>query len=128
MFDGGCPFCQFFAQWSELKGGLPSLEIIDGRANDQLRQELKNQGYPLSQGAVLMVASAGGGEPRLFHGAAAVARLCEQLQPSLGLLLLLKALFASPERAEQLYPLLLWARRLALGCRGLPVDPDHPRP
>ena len=126
VFDGGCPFCRCFAELSELKGGLPQLEIIDGRANDQLRQALKAQGYPLSGGAVLMVELEG--DTRMFHGPAAVALLCGQLRPSGELLGLLKVVFASRERTERLYPLLLWARRLALGCRGLPVDPDHHKP
>ena len=126
VFDGGCPFCRCFAELSELKGGLPQLEIIDGRANDQLRQALKAQGYPLSGGAVLMVELEG--DTRMFHGPAAVALLCGQLRPSGELLGLLKMVFASRERTERLYPLLLWARRLALGWRGLPVDPDHHGP
>ena len=127
IFDGGCPFCQRFAELSELKGGLPQLEIIDGRANSRLRQALKAQGYPLSTGAVLMVDRDGVTE--IFHGPAAVALLCRQLRPSPGLLRLLKAIFASRERTSFLYPLLLWARRLALGWRGLPVDPDNvPKP
>lgn len=123
VFDGGCPFCHGFAELSELKGGLPQLEIVDGRANDQLRQALKAQGYPLSEGAVLAVEQ--DGDIRLFHGPAAVALLCGQLRPSAGLLGLLKMVFASRERTERLYPLLLWVRRLALGWRGLPADPDH---
>ena len=126
VFDGGCPFCRCFAELSELKGGLPQLEIIDGRANDQLRQALKAQGYPLSGGAVLMVEL--DGDTRMFHGPAAVALLCGQLRPSAGLLGLLKVVFASRERTERLYPLLLWGRRRALGWRGLPVDPDHHEP
>lgn len=126
MFDGGCPFCKSFAELSELKGGLPQLEIIDGRANDQLRQALKDQGYLLSRGAILMVDL--DGATRILHGSAAVTLLCSQLRPSPGRLRLLKAVFASRERADTLYPLLLWARRLALGWRGLPVDPDNPSP
>ena len=133
VFDGGCPFCRYFAELSELKGGLSRLEIIDGRANNQLRQALKAQGYPLSEGAVLMVKRDGAthgdtGETQVFHGPAAVALLCGQLRPSPGLLQLLKAVFANRKRTDRLYPLLLWARRLALACRGLSVDPDHHEP
>ena len=126
VFDGGCPFCQCFAELSELKGGLPQLEIIDGRANGQLRQALKEQGYPLSRGAILIMDL--DGATRIVHGPAAVALLCHQLRPSPGLLRLLKVVFASRERADHLYPLLLMARRLALGWRGLPVDPDNHSP
>ena len=123
IFDGGCPFCQFFAESSALKGGLPRLEIIDGRANHQLRHALKAQGYSLSRGAILMVDF--DGNSQVFHGSAAITLLCRQLQPSPGLLQLLKAVFASEERTAFLYPLLLWTRRPVLGWRGLSIDPDH---
>ena len=123
IFDGGCPFCQCFAELSELKGGIPQLEIIDGRANDRLRQSLKAQGYPFSRGAILMVHL--DGKTQIFYGPTAVALLCQHLRPSTRLLQLLKSVFAKPERMEYLYPLLLWARRLALGWQGLTVDPDN---
>jgi hypothetical protein len=48
------------------------------------------------------------------------------MRPSAALLQLLAPLLAAPPRARTLYPLLLLARRIALGLRGLPVDPDAP--
>jgi hypothetical protein len=47
------------------------------------------------------------------------------MRPSAALLHLLGPLLADGPRAERLYPLLLAARRLALGLKGLPVDPDQ---
>jgi hypothetical protein len=47
------------------------------------------------------------------------------MEPSAPLLRLLSPLFAERNRARRLYPLLLGARRLALGLRGLPLDPDR---
>ena len=119
VYDGGCLFCRSFALRSELLGGLPDLKILDGRADDALRRTLEARGMRLADGAVLME-----GE-QAWHGSAAIAELSRRMQPSDPLLMVLRDLFRDRSRAEALYPVLLLARRLALGLRGLPVDPDQ---
>ena len=121
VYDGGCPFCRHFALASELRGGIPLLELRDGRADHDLRAALKARGLNLARGAVLLE-----GE-RAWHGAEAIAELCRRLAPSGPLLQLLRGLFSEPNQARRLYPLLLLARRLALQWRGLPEDPDQHR-
>jgi len=119
VFDGGCPFCRHFAVLSELRGGIPGLQLCDGRRDHDLRRQLADRGFPLSRGAIVLE----GG--RIHHGAAAIQWICARMAPSGPLLALLTPLFADPVRARDLYPLLLGARRLALGLRGLPEDPDR---
>ena len=119
VYDGGCPFCRHFALRSELLGGVPGLQIRDGRADAALRTELKARGFNLARGAVLLEGD------QAWYGADAIAELCTRLQPSDPLLALLRQLFAAPPQARRLYPLLLWARRMALHWKGLPEDPDQ---
>ncbi len=119
VYDGGCPFCRHFALRSELVGGLPGLEIRDGRADHALRSQLNARGLDLARGAVLLE-----GE-QAWHGAEAIAELCRRLRPSDPLLGALSQLFIAAPRARRLYPLLLWARRTALQWKGLPEDPDQ---
>jgi hypothetical protein len=119
VFDGGCPFCRQFAELSELRGGLPGLRIRDGREDAVLRESLAQRGFHLRDGAMVIE-----GE-RVWHGADAISWLCARMTPSAALLRVLAPLFAPGERARRLYPALLLARRLALGWRGLPVDPDQ---
>jgi len=121
VYDGGCPFCRHFALASELRGGIPLLELRDGRADHDLRAALKARGLNLARGAVLLE------DERAWHGAEAIEELCRRLAPSGPLLQLLRGLFSEPNQARRLYPLLLLARRLALQWRGLPEDPDQPR-
>jgi len=118
IFDGGCPFCRHFAELSELRSGIPGLTIRDGRAETALRQQLARRGYHLRDGAMVL-----DGE-QVLHGAAAIAWLCERMAPSAALLHLLAPLLGDSRRSQALYPLLLLARRAALGWRRLPVDPD----
>jgi predicted DCC family thiol-disulfide oxidoreductase YuxK len=120
VYDGGCPFCRHFALSSELRGGIPHLQIVDGRADAALRSSLLARGLPLAQGAVLLR-----GE-QAWHGAEAVQQLCTLMRPSDPLLQLLVPLFQAPSRSRRLYPLLLAARRLALALKGLAPDPDRP--
>ena len=119
VYDGGCPFCRHFAQRSELVGGLPDLVIRDGRSDQALRTELRDKGFNLSNGAVLM------DEEHIWHGSEAISMLCQQLSPSDPLMRLLNKLFSDSGRANRLYPGLLLARQIALGLQGLPVDPDQ---
>lgn len=118
VYDGGCPFCRHFALRSELLGGIPDLQIRDGRADHGLRRDLRQRGFDLNNGAVLL-----DGE-RVWHGSEAIAVLCRQLTPTDPMLQLLHGLFRNRRRANLLYPGLLAARQLALGLRGLPLDPD----
>lgn len=121
VYDGGCPFCRQFALATELTGGIPLLELRDGRADHDLRAALKARGLNLARGAVLLE------DERAWHGAEAIAELCRRLAPSGPLLQLLRGLSSEPNQARRLYPLLLLARRLALQWRGLPEDPDQHR-
>jgi predicted DCC family thiol-disulfide oxidoreductase YuxK len=119
VYDGGCPFCRHFALRSELVGGVPGLAIRDGRADQALRRALKARGFNLARGAVLLEGD------QAWYGAEAIAELCRRLQPSDPLLVVLRQLFAAPPQARRLYPLLLWARRMALQWKALPEDPDR---
>ena len=118
IYDGGCPFCRDFASRSELSSGISELQIIDGRADGTLRRDLLDRGISLADGAVLME------DDQLWHGSEAIAELSRRMNPSDPLLGLLREVFRDQPRASLLYPLLLTARRVALGLRGLPVDPD----
>ena len=121
VYDGGCPFCRQFALASELTGGIPLLELRDGRADHDLRAALKARGLNLANGAVLLEGD------QAWHGAEAISELCQRLAPSGPLLKLLRGLFGEPNWAKRIYPLLLLARRMALGWKGLPEDPDQNR-
>ena len=119
VYDGGCPFCRHFALRSELLGGVPDLVIRDGRSDYELRAMLRRRGYNISNGAVLL-----DGE-QIWHGSEAITMLCRNLTPSDPLLRVLHGVFSNSKRANLLYPGLLAARQIALGLKGLPLDPDY---
>ena len=113
IYDGECPFCNHFAQLIELKSGIPTLQIIDGRQNlDQLTQ-LYKQGYDLNNGAIIV------NNGKIKHGAEAINFICSQLnEPSDAILVLLRIIFKSNFRSKICFPILVWARRLLLTIKG----------
>ncbi len=118
IYDGGCPFCKYFAELSELRSGIPSLIIIDGRANSEIRGNLLSRGFNLKDGAILMIGD------DIFYGSNAVHWLCSRMDPSDRLLALISKIFSVRSRSYNLYPFLLFARKVALSFKGLDVDPD----
>tara|TARA_B100000214_G_scaffold365831_1_gene334061 strand:+ start:408 stop:809 length:402 start_codon:yes stop_codon:yes gene_type:complete len=113
IYDGECPFCNHFAQLLELKSSLTELEILDGRKNLALLTKLYDQGYDLNKGAILIR------NEKILHGANAINWICSEMkEPSDSLLELLRIIFTSNKRANILFPLLLWGRRISLIFKG----------
>ena len=113
IYDGECPFCNHFAQLLELKSCLPSLQIIDGRENLDKLTQLYKQGYDLNQGAILI------NKGKIKHGADAINWVCSELkEPNDSLLEILRIIFSSKQRSKNLFPFLLWGRRISLTIKG----------
>ena len=113
IYDGECPFCNYFAELLELKSSLPSIQILDGRKNLEHLTQLYQQGYDLNNGAILIT----NGE--VIHGADAINWICSELkEPNDSLLEFLRIIFTSNKRSKILFPFLLWSRRVLLTIKG----------
>ena len=113
IYDGECPFCNHFAQLLELKSSLPDFEILDGRKNLALLSQLYRQGYDLNKGAILI------SNENIMYGPDAVNWICSNIkEPTEPLLEFLKVIFSSSQRANFLFPFLLWGRRFLLSLKG----------
>ena len=113
VFDGECPFCNYFAQLLELKSNLPSLQLIDGRENLKYLTELYKKGYDLNKGAILIK------DGNIKHGADAINWICSQIsEPNDSLLEILRVIFISNKRSKIFFPFLLWGRRILLTIKG----------
>ncbi len=113
IYDGECPFCNYFAQLLELKSNLQEVEILDGRKNLPILSQLYNQGYDLNNGAILI------NNENIMHGAEAINWICSQIkEPSDSLLEILRIIFTSKKRTNFLFPFLLLGRRLSLTVKG----------
>ena len=117
IYDGECPFCNYFAELLELKSKITNIKILDGRKNITLIKSLLDKGYDLDKGAILLK------DEDIFHGADAINTICEQINnPSSSLLLLLSRVFKSNKRTNMIFPLLIRARRFALISKGISIS------
>tara|TARA_B100000029_G_C17174730_1_gene814618 strand:+ start:231 stop:602 length:372 start_codon:yes stop_codon:yes gene_type:complete len=112
IYDGECPFCNYFAELLELKSNIPGIEIKNAR-------EYPSQlpvGYDMDiKGAILLK----DGSP--LTGASAINYICSKIEnPSDSLLNLLSLIFSSHQRTRFIFPLLLVSRRIALFFKGVP--------
>ena len=118
IYDGECPFCNYFAQLLELKSSLPTLEILDGRKDLVLLTRLFSKGYDLNKGAILIK------DNEIMHGADAINWICSEIkEPSYSLLEILRIIFSSNKRTNLFFPFLLWGRRLLLTIKGKVWEP-----
>ncbi|BEV36247.1 DCC1-like thiol-disulfide oxidoreductase family protein [Synechococcus sp. M16CYN] len=122
VYDGGCIFCSHFALRSELTSGIAKLRIRDGRKNRDLLAKLKARGFDLSQGAILTEGNT------VWHGSSAIVELSRRMKSSDPLLDLLSQIFRVKLVTNAFYPVFLFARRVVLKLRGLPLDPDDKTP
>ena len=113
VYDGECPFCNYFAQLLELKSSLPSLQLIDGRKKLEYLTELYKKGYDLNKGAILIT------DGNIKHGADAINWICTKInEPNDSILEILRVIFISNKRSKLFFPFLLWGRRILLTIKG----------
>ena len=119
IYDGECPFCNYFAELLEIKSKIKKISILDARKNKIITKSLLNKGYDIDKGAILLM------DDDIFHGAEAINKICNQINtPSGKLLKLLSNIFKSDKRTNLLFPFLVRARRLALIAKGVPTSLD----
>ena len=112
IYDGECPFCNYFAELLELKSNIPNLELKNGR---ETPRELPDWYDMDIKGAMLLK------DNEILHGAKAINFICTQVNdPSDRLLEILRFVFASQHRTNSLFPFLLIARRISLLFKGVP--------
>ena len=112
IYDGECPFCNYFAELLELKSNIPNLELKNAR---ETPRELPDWYDMDIKGAMLLK------DNEILHGAKAINFICTQVNdPSDRLLEILRFVFASQHRTNSLFPFLLIARRISLLFKGVP--------
>ena len=112
IYDGDCPFCSRFAQYTRLKQAVGDLRLIDAREGGPEVERARAAGYRLDEGLVLEI----GGE--LYHGDACLNRLALLSSRSNFFNRLNYALFRSPRAARLAYPVLRFGRNTALRLLG----------
>ena len=105
-YDGECPFCARYADYTKLRESI-GIEMINAREAPEAIAAFRAQGVDIDEGMILLL------EGKIYHGAEAIDALERALHPSwLGRALL------RPWLLRLIYPLLKVLRRLALMIAG----------
>lgn len=113
VYDGECPFCSRFVEYSKLKSQFGTVFLLNAREHNQLTTALKEVGIDIDREMVVIR------YPDLYAGHEAVRFLAEHsVYPHKGSSLLLRGLrFGAVARI--LYPALRAGRLLALRILGI---------
>jgi Uncharacterized protein conserved in bacteria len=121
IYDGECPFCASYLRLVRLREAVGRVELVDARSTDPRVAMLCAEGYDLDAGMIALW------EGQVFYGDAAVHLLATLSAEGSGILnRIQKMLFASPDRAAQLYPVLVFGRRAFLRLAGrIPIGMEQ---
>lgn len=120
FYDGQCPFCNHFAELLEIKGSISGIQIKDARQHLPDLTALYKKGFDIDKGAILIL------KDEILQGASAINWVCKNIEsPSNSLLGVLRVIFISKNRANFIFPFLIFARRVALVLKGISWRPVH---
>ena len=118
IYDGECPFCNFFAELIELKSSLKNLKILDARKNKSLIKTLYQEGFDINKGSIIKYGT------KTIYGSEAVNFICKRIDnPSDSLLKVLKMVFKSKSRSAIFFPILVYLRKVILIVKRKPLNP-----
>lgn len=111
LYDGECPICQRYQEYVAARQTY-NLQVYDAREHGPLVQRLKEQGYDINEGMILLI------NEQIFHQDAALVMVASMLKgKGLGDYLLRK-MMTSPRLMKFLYPLFFGLRILLLKWKG----------
>ena len=112
IYDGDCPLCSAYVTQLRLKETAGSLRLEDARQHPEWVQSLREQGYHLDDGMVVIAGD------RVYHGADAIHVLALMSSRSGWMNRLNYRVFRSRNLSAALYPALVTGRRVLLWLLG----------
>lgn len=113
VYDGDCPFCSTYVRIVRLKEAVGEVRLLNAREDDHpFVRRLEEEGYDLDEGMALIM------NGDIYYGADVINRIALMSSSSTLFNKLNRWIFASPQRARLLYPLMRAGRNLALKLLG----------
>jgi len=112
IYDGDCPLCSAYVTQLRLRETAGSLRLEDARQHPEWVQSLREQGYHLDDGMVVIAGD------RVYHGADAIHVLALMSSRSGWMNRLNYRVFRSRNLSAALYPALVAGRRVLLWLLG----------
>ena len=119
VYDGDCPFCSAYVRMVRLRNAAGSVVLLDARHHPDVGRELRDLGYDLNEGMMLII------DNQYYHGADCINRIA-LMSTSSGFFNRVNAiLFRSPLISKVVYPFLRFGRNAVLRILGRkPIDLD----
>ncbi len=105
-YDGACPFCARYADYTRLRESI-GLSLINAREAPEAIAAFRARGIDIDEGMILLL------EGKIYHGAEAIGALERALHPGW-----LGRILWRPCLLRIAYPVLKGARRLTLALLG----------
>jgi predicted DCC family thiol-disulfide oxidoreductase YuxK len=113
IYDGECIFCRSCAKAFRLKEGVGEFRLINARDDGPLVQQVKNMGYDLNSGIMIIY------NQHYYHGEKAVMMLAMLTSRSTFFNRLLAYFFKSKIMVTLAYPMLTFFRRVLLKVQAI---------
>ena len=108
LYDGECPLCSRYVRMMRLQECLSDFQLRDARTAQDLVSEHRKAGREINDGMILAVNGA------YYYGSEALTAITRMTTPISAFNKFSARLFASPARAQSLYPLMVMGRKLLL--------------
>lgn len=69
IYDGECPFCSRYVRLMRIREAVGELKLVDAREGGQIVEDVRQRGYVIDQGMVLIL------NGRYYHGEASLHML-----------------------------------------------------
>lgn len=112
VYDGDCPVCQNYVQWTALRQQHPEIVLLDAREHPDLVTALRAEAIEVNDTFVLQI------NGQRHVGAQAMARISAAMQPEGIVARLLKTTTRSATLLAPIYPVLVRLRKALLWLIG----------
>ncbi|MEO1324998.1 MAG: DCC1-like thiol-disulfide oxidoreductase family protein [Pseudomonadota bacterium] len=112
VYDGECPFCARYIAMVRLREAVSDVELVNARCDHPAVDTVRNAGYDLNEGMVLIDGD------RIYFGADCIHRLALLSTRSTLFNRANAWIFSSPRLSRLLYPVLRTGRNLTLRMLG----------
>jgi predicted DCC family thiol-disulfide oxidoreductase YuxK len=117
VYDGDCPFCRNYVSLMNLRAATGSVQLIDARVDPSVVSGFSERGFDLNEG---MAVIHGG---KIYFGEDAVVFISALTETKTALGKLIAAILKNKARADLIYPIMKFGRRVTLKALGISLIP-----
>lgn len=111
-YDGGCPVCNYYVEFSAIKDQYPDISLINGRDNDEVLSIFRKYNFNLNDGMLLIFSN------RIYYAEDCVHMLTNLSRKKNVIYYINKIFFSSVIGSKIFYPVFKMGRKILLSLLG----------